>query len=686
MTVTSPRSRSTLAVVLALVLAGALLALPGAAPDARAQDARVGDDGDPVLGAVALSQATHADGTAGHVVIGRHDVFADNLAATALAGRDGALLLTTRGTAPLRAEVLAEVQRVLGPQTCAEGGKVVHLAGGTAAIGEGVARAISDAGYCVQRHGGADRIATAIAIGEALPDPSGTVVLARADDWADAAAIGAWAASTRSRILVTGSDALDGRVADALTAWAPEEILLVGGTAALSAAVADAAAAIAPVRRIAGEARDATAAAIATDVWESADDGYLVGNGYAGTAWAYLFAAAPLGASSGRPILYATDAGPTATSQGLLDAAGGEDLGVGPVVPPSTTPLPVTADLAAVDVALQEVAAFASPLALIARPGVGELWVAERAGRIQAFGAGGTRTVLDIADTVSDNGERGLLGIALSADGRTLWTSSTDNGGASVVDAFDVVGDTVDEASRRQLIRVGQPASNHNGGDLHQGPDGNLWWSLGDGGGSNDRFGHGQRPDTLLATMVRITPTAEGYAIPADNPFVAGGGAPEVWAYGLRNPFRFSFDPFTDEVYIADVGQGAVEEVDVVPAASGGGSNFGWPIFEGTRPFAGSSLEGHVPPVHERTHSQGDCSITGGVVYRGSAIPELFGAYLYSDLCNAGLRAIVVEDGRVVQVAELGVSTGTPVGFGVDHDGEVYALDLGGSVRKVVPG
>ncbi|HUG85121.1 MAG TPA: PQQ-dependent sugar dehydrogenase, partial [Euzebya sp.] len=218
--------------------------------------------------------------------------------------------------------------------------------------------------------------------------------------------------------------------------------------------------------------------------------------------------------------------------------------------------------------------------------------------------------------------------------------------------------------------------------------DGYLWWALGDGGGSNDQFDNGQNPRTLLGSLVRIdVDGGDPYVIPPDNPFADGsGGAPELFVYGLRNPFRFAFDPVTDDLYIADVGQNAVEEIDVLAAGTGAGSNFGWPIFEGSRPFRGGELPDHVPPVWEETHSEGNCSITGGVVYRGQAIPELYGAYLYSDLCRNSIRAILVQDGQVTQDTDLGISVGSPVGFGIDHAGEVHVMSLGGAVVKIVPG
>ena len=689
------RSMSSRTRLMVALLALALLVpLVGSRADAQ-EDGRIGDDLDPVIGAVQLSTAAHADGMASHAVIGRDDVFVDNLAATALVGRFGTLLLTTGGAdAQPRQEMLEELQRALGPGRCEVGGAPqVYLAGGDAAVSTAVEQAVAELGYCMRRLDGATRIDTAVAVADAVGDQSDTVVLVRDDDWADSAAIGSWAALTNSRILITPTDALDARTADALRRHAPTEILLLGGEAALSSAVEQAAAEIAPVRRIAGPARDATAVAIAEEVWgDDAGDGVAAGNGYAGTSWAYLFAAAPLAGEQSRPILYADDNGLTAASASWVQGERATVLAVGPAVPPDAapgpTPEPPTGpDLAAADVALETVGSFAAPLTLRPRPDTGELWVGERAGVIRTVGAAQPRTVLDISSTVGTGGEGGLLGFDFSADGQTLYVSSTNRAGDSVIDAFAITGDSVDLASRRELIRVDQPASNHNGGDLHLGPDGYLWWSLGDGGGSNDDFDNGQDPFTLLGSLVRIAPTADGYDIPPDNPFADGqGGAPEVWAYGLRNPYRFSFDDATGDLYIGDVGQGAVEEIDWLAAGTGAGSNFGWPVFEGTQAGpGGGSAPGHVPPVFEYPRSGGNCSVTGGVVYRGTAIPELAGAYVFADFCRGDVRAILVQDGDVTQIADLGIDIDSPVGFGVDHSGEVYVLGIGGTVAKVVP-
>lgn len=650
---------------------------------------RVGDAADPVVAAVRLNQEkAQAPGYAGPsqvAVIGRSDVFADNLAATALAGRDGVLLLTDGGsTAPLRDEVLTELRRTMAPGTCdGDGGPTVFLAGGTQAVSQAVEDELASTRFCVRRLAGPTRLETAITVAEAVADPSDTVLLARSDEWADAAAVGSYAAATQSRVLVTPGAELTPVVAEALRRMAPERIVLLGGVDALSPAVAIAAADIAPTRRVAGPARDATAVAIATELWAGRSGGDVaLADGYEDTAWTYLFAGAAIAALRDMPILYTAEGQPTAVIQAYLDGnppALIMFMGPGPTLEPPP-------DLDAADVTLELVANLEAPLMLKARPGVPELWVAQREGQIVALSATGQREVLDISATVGTTGEGGLLGLAFEPSGDVLYTSSTDIEGTSVVDAFDIVGDRVDPGTRRQVITVAQPATNHNGGDLQRGPDGSLWWALGDGGGSGDTFGNGQDPGTLLGTLVRIDPQNDGgYAVPLDNPFVDGGGAPEVWAYGLRNPFRFDFDEVTGDLYVADVGQQVAEEIDYFPGGTGAGANLGWPIFEGTQRFQPGTAPGHMPPVFEEFHSDGNCSLTGGVVYRGNAIPELDGAYLYSDFCRDSLRAVLVTDGTVSQAADLGIRVERPVGFGTGHDGEAYVLSIRGEVLKLVP-
>ena len=338
-----------------------------------------------------------------------------------------------------------------------------------------------------------------------------------------------------------------------------------------------------------------------------------------------------------------------------------------------------------VQITLTEVAEMASPVAGTVGPD-GTLYLAERAGPVHPLTEDGLGdAVIDVSDRTTTDGERGLLGVAMAADSSEFYASYTDGQGDNVLVAFPVEGGTIDGSTDRTVMTIEQPQANHNGGDVQIGPDGMLYWGIGDGGGGGDPLEAGQDLSTPLGAMLRIDPLAgDPYEVPSDNPFVDEDGAvAEIWAYGLRNPWRFSFDLATDELYIADVGQSDREEVNVVDHDLAG-ANYGWNLMEGTMEFAGSEPDDHVPPVFEY-ETGARCSITGGFVYRGEAIPELFGAYLYSDYCDGDIRAIVVQDGEVVDGTNLGVHGGQVVSFVQDADGELYVLDLGGTVSRIDP-
>lgn len=337
---------------------------------------------------------------------------------------------------------------------------------------------------------------------------------------------------------------------------------------------------------------------------------------------------------------------------------------------------------------LTEVASMDSPTAGAVGPG-GVLHLAERAGTVHPLTDDGLgEAVLDLTGETTTDGERGLLGLAFAADGRELYVSFTDTAGDTVVDAFAIEAGEIDRERRRTVLTQPQPFANHNGGDLQIGPDGLLYLGLGDGGGGGDPRESGQDTSTLLGALLRIDPQGGApYAVPDDNPFVGDdAAADEIYAYGLRNPWRFSFDAETDELWIADVGQDQREEVNVQPLGEAAGANYGWNLMEGTHQFAGPEPDDHVPPVYEyETGGPIGCSITGGYVHRGEAIPELRGAYLFSDYCGGGLRAIVVEDGEVVDEGELNVSGDAVVSFAQDAAGELYLLDFGGAVYRLDP-
>jgi glucose/arabinose dehydrogenase len=365
----------------------------------------------------------------------------------------------------------------------------------------------------------------------------------------------------------------------------------------------------------------------------------------------------------------------------------------GDAVPTSTTPptTETTVPLDDIRVQLQTIAEAEAPIAMTTRAGTSTVYIAERAGRVRALDVStGTLSdpLVDISDDVSTNGERGLLGLAFSSDGGRLYLSYTNNDGDSRLDELTVTGDTVDLASRRTLLGVDQPASNHNGGDVHFGPDGMLWYGLGDGGGSGDPFQNAQNTDTLLGSILRIDVngrTAGEYSIPADNPFVNGGGRPEIWLFGVRNPWRFSFDRATGDLWIGDVGQNAVEEVDLLPAPDRGrGANLQWPLREGFREFRGAAPGGSVEPVHDYGRGDGSCSITGGYVYRGAAVPALRGVYVFGDYCEGTVRALRVSLAGTDAV-KLDAAADDLVSFGEDSTGELYTLGLDGRIARIVP-
>ncbi len=304
------------------------------------------------------------------------------------------------------------------------------------------------------------------------------------------------------------------------------------------------------------------------------------------------------------------------------------------------------------------------PVQVVARPGEGTAYVITKRGEVRALvGAEvAPEPVLDISDRVRNEGERGLLSIALHpSDPSRLYLHYSDSVGDTVVSEFTFLSpSSADPASERILFQAEQPAPNHNGGMLQFAPDGSLLLALGDGGGSGDRYNNGQNPDSLLGGLVAID---------------IEGGSASSYAKGLRNPWRFWIDD--NLIYVADVGQNLYEEVSVVGLAPG--LNFGWPITEGLHCFQPSSecdLTGLVVPLIEVEHGDaGTCSITGGVVYRGAAIPELQGAYLYSDYCGGWLRSFRYADGAAVDLTDWTDQVGVPgrvTGFGIDGTGEAY--------------
>ncbi len=421
----------------------------------------------------------------------------------------------------------------------------------------------------------------------------------------------------------------------------------------------------------------------------------------------------------------ATPAGPDATASSTATPAGrtsatAPPAGTGPTGTPTpagtaatATPTPPAPSTPATPVPAAE----PRPVALTpisarewARPtdsgvypsaggGAAGLYVAEQDGVLyEVAGGGAVTSILDLRDRVQRSGnEEGLLSVALDpgfASNRAVWVYySAGSPRRTVLARFtrSADGPTIDRGSALVVLEVPQPFSNHNGGAIRFGPDGMLYLGLGDGGSGGDPTGNGQNLGTLLGSIIRIdvreATTERPYTVPADNPFVGREGARgEIWAYGLRNPWRMSFDAATGTLWVGDVGQNAVEEID---RATRGG-NFGWNVTEGDscyRPTEGCERTGFVPPVVTYTHGGGRCSIVGGPVYRGTRVPEISGAYIYGDTCSGEVWAIsAAPTGQAGQPATpvlIASGVRTLSSFGVDANGEVTLLSFGQPIRRI---
>lgn len=339
------------------------------------------------------------------------------------------------------------------------------------------------------------------------------------------------------------------------------------------------------------------------------------------------------------------------------------------------------------------------PVHLTAPPGDGRLFVVEQPGRIRIIEDGALRTepFLDLTATVGSGGERGMLGLAFHPDYASngfFFVDYTDRNGDTRVERYRVSADRsrADPASAKLILTVQQPFANHNGGLVVFGPDGMLYIGLGDGGSGGDPLGHGQNRATLLGSLLRIDPDGgDPYGIPADNPFVGQAGArAEIWAYGLRNPWRFSFDREAGILYVADVGQNRLEEINAV-ASTAAGLNYAWNVMEGSQCYSGSGCNttGLTLPVLEYDHGEG-CSVTGGMVYRGAVIPALRGHYFYADYCRGWVRSFRLENGAARDEREWPFgNVGQILSFGEDAAGELYVLVTAagqGSVYRIAPG
>ena len=347
---------------------------------------------------------------------------------------------------------------------------------------------------------------------------------------------------------------------------------------------------------------------------------------------------------------------------------------------------------------LSRVGNFDQPVYVAVIPGdTARLFVVEQAGIVRELRHDSiqTRPLLNLTGRIASGGERGLLCIAFdpqfATNGR-FFVYFTDHNGDLRIVRYNVSSDrdSTDEATADTILAIPHPGqANHNGGQLQFGPDNMLWIGTGDGGGSGDPSGNSQNKHALLGKLLRLDVSgASGYTIPAGNPGVNDTSfAPEVWAYGLRNPWRFSFDRQTGDLYIGDVGENNYEEVDLAPAAvqRGPGANYGWNIMEGKHCLVDGCTQAGIPPVVEYAHSPNVCSVTGGYVYRGSAIPGLDGHYFFADFCAGTVKSInwpsvIVGDWSSQLSPGASISS-----FGQDNKGELYITQLGGPVWKLVP-
>lgn len=348
-------------------------------------------------------------------------------------------------------------------------------------------------------------------------------------------------------------------------------------------------------------------------------------------------------------------------------------------------------------VALFEIGAFDQPVDAASRTGFGEIYVVEQPGRVIAVTDLSSDVVLDITDLTDARGEQGLLGLAFHPTEPRAYVNFTDLDGDTVVAEFAIDPTTgrFDRDSYRELLTVDQPFTNHNGGQLAFGPDRLLYVGVGDGGSGGDPQRHALDLSSRLGKILRIDPLPDGdqpFGVPGDNPFVDDVAAdPTVWAYGLRNPWRFSFDPGTGDLWIGDVGQGDFEEINHSTATerrdAAKGANFGWSAFEGFEPFnADQPADGALPPLFVYDHADGRCSVTGGTVARGDSVPNLAGWYLFGDYCTGQIWALdpnaPPSEPRVVEISELRGLVAITSG----PDAEVYVVSNVGTVARLIAG
>ena len=343
-----------------------------------------------------------------------------------------------------------------------------------------------------------------------------------------------------------------------------------------------------------------------------------------------------------------------------------------PTTTPAEAPASTSATTGDLGVALERVAELERPVNMITEEGV--IYVVEQIGRVRAVRNGELvrEPVLDLSEEVRVGSEQGLLGLAFANDGRHLYVNYTDARGDTRIVEFAFDGERADRDARRDLLRIEQPFANHNGGHIVMDEDDVLWIGMGDGGSAGDPQNNAQNPKSLLGKLLHLD-------MKQSDP------KPEIWALGLRNPWRFFLDTEDDALWVADVGQNAVEEINRVPLGERG-VDYGWRFREGTQAFRGGEKPaGAVDPIFEYSHETGGCSVTGGEVYRGDAIPALRGAYLFGDYCLGAVNALFV-DGGDVRAVDLGASVEGLTSFGSDENGEMYVLSgADGGMYRLVP-
>jgi glucose/arabinose dehydrogenase len=349
-------------------------------------------------------------------------------------------------------------------------------------------------------------------------------------------------------------------------------------------------------------------------------------------------------------------------------------------------------------VKLTPIAQANQPLAVVTRPNDEVLYIVEKQGMIRAWEKGSFRNkaVLDITQSVDTDNERGLLGLAFHPTKRdSLFIDYTNKKGDVVVSELTFDGTVADYAKERVLLQIPKPFNEHNAGTIFFDRDGLLYIAIGDGGGANDKFNNAQRTDSLLGKILRIDPTptdAKPYSIPKANPFAATGlGATkkrgEIYAYGLRNPWRASLDAVSGDMWIPDVGQAAVEEINRMPKGKSG-FNFGWKLREGRSAGSGPKPRGATDPVYDYPHADNRCAVVGGEVYRGAAISALRGWYVFSDVCSGrmmALQPVGTSSQNTWQPVDLGTRAPYVTSFGVDQSGELYVTSLEGGVFRIDP-